>query len=113
MFRRPSVRELKRQARLIGMIHAQAYLRELSAADRDDVLRSNAVRFELQAAYWSAAADIGEDKAMKAAVKAARSQADRRISAARQTGRVPYGGYRHILSAAEQDVRLVLADQAL
>lgn len=113
MFGRPSVRELKRQARLIGMAHAQAYLRELPAADRDEMLRNTEVRFQLQAAYWSAAADVGEDKAMKAAVRAARSQADRRISVARQTGRAPHGGYRHILSATEQDVRLVLADQAV
>lgn len=108
-----SVKELERQTELIGTVYAQVYLRQLSAADRDDVVQNEGIRGQVRAAYKAAVDDVGEQKAAKAAIGAARRQAESAIYVARRAGRAPspYGDIRPILDAAGQAVRQILTDQ--
>lgn len=109
---RPSVKQLEKQAELIGTVYAQAYLGQLSAEDRDDVVRNEGIRSQLREFYSAAVADVGEKKAMKAVISSARGQADAAIYTARRMGLAPgpYGDYRPVLQAAEQAIQQMLFD---
>jgi hypothetical protein len=113
MSRKPSVKELGRRADLIGTVYAKAYLGELSAEDRDDLVRNDGICSQLREAYTSAVADVGSRSAMKSAVNSALTQADAAIYGARRERRAlgSYGDCRPIREAAEQAVRKILSDE--
>jgi hypothetical protein len=111
MFGKPSLRELEAKAEQVGLVHAQAYLRRISAADLADYVRNAAIRADLRNAYEAAVADVGDKKAMKAATYAAYRDAEQTILMARAAGRAPGGGFRPVLDAAEQAVRTMLTEE--
>lgn len=75
MFGPASLKELKQQAEQIGSMCGQAYVGVLSWADFADVVNNEGFRTRLQSAFAAASADVGEAKALKAAVKEARKYA--------------------------------------
>jgi hypothetical protein len=70
------VKELKKEAELIGGMCGQAHVGDLSWSDVDDVIANDGFRERLRAAFSSAAQEVGEAKALKAALKAARYSAE-------------------------------------
>lgn len=110
VFGKQSVKELEAKAEQVGLVHAQAYLRRISAADLADYVGNAAIRAELRKAHEAAVADVGDKKAMKAATYAAYLNAEQTILAARSVGRAPGGGFRPVLDAAEQAVRTMLTE---
>jgi hypothetical protein len=107
MFDKPSLKELKDKAKLVGLVHAQAYLRKISAADLADYVRNEGIRSDLRKAFAAAAADVGDKKALKAAGLAAYVEAEGVILFGARVDRAPAG----VLRAAEQAVQAMLTDE--
>lgn len=104
LFDPPSVKGLKEKAGFIGGLYGQAFLGppySISPQDVDELVRSEQQRTELIASFDAAAADVGPDKALRKALKAANLQAE---SFARLAKR-PYGD---LPRAAERAVRAML-----
>lgn len=105
LFDPPAVKALRKQTEVIGGMHAQVFLGHLPAADLDDYVRNEDIRARLRSAYADAVAEVGEKKAMKAAVSEARMWAE---AAARQGT----SNYSRVMPAAENSVRAMLGDAA-
>lgn len=72
----PAVKNLKKQADEIGSIIGQSGRGLLSAADVADVIASEEWRQRLCAAFSKASQEVGEDNALKTAIKAAKVGAE-------------------------------------
>lgn len=107
MFDKPSLKELKGKAGQVGLVHAQAYLRKISAADLADYVRNEGIRSDLRKAFATAAADVGDKKALKAAGIAAYLKAEGVILFGARVDRAPAG----VLRAAQQAVQAMLTDE--
>jgi hypothetical protein len=70
------VKQLKKEAELIGGLCGQAQVGDLSWADVADVIGNGGSRERMQEAFSAAVGDVGESKALKAAHKAARYAAE-------------------------------------
>ncbi|HEV2122566.1 MAG TPA: hypothetical protein VGW38_07310 [Chloroflexota bacterium] len=101
LFATPAVKELKQQSEFIGGMHGQVHLGRLSRNDLVDVIQHQGFRSRLRAAYDAAVADVGEEKALKAAISAARIQAE----AYARLGERNYGD---VPPAAERSIREML-----
>jgi hypothetical protein len=106
-----SVKGLEEQAALIGTLYAKVYLHQLSADDRDDAISNQSIRAQILDAYSAASAEVGDQKAMKAALKAVRYRAEAAIWVARKYGRAPGGDSTPVVQAAEQALRQILTDR--
>jgi hypothetical protein len=106
---KPSLGELENKARQVGSVQAQAYLRRISAADLADYMGHEGIRSDLGKAYAAAVADVGDKKAMKSAVSAARNQAVATMSGARATT----GGINAVIAATERAIQRLLTEQPL
>jgi hypothetical protein len=102
---KPLLKELESRAEQVGLVHAMAFLRRISAADLADYVVNEGIRSDLRQAYAAAVAEVGENKAMKKAVYAAYIKAEQTVLGARATG------YRPVLEAAQQAVRVMLTEQ--
>jgi hypothetical protein len=107
MFDKPSLKELKGKAGQVGLVHAQAYLRKISAADLADYVRNEGIRSDLRKAFAAAAADVGDKKALKAAGLAAYLEAEGVIRFGARVDRAPAG----VLRAAEQAVQAMMTEE--
>jgi hypothetical protein len=76
LFASPAVKDLKKQSAEIGSMIGQAGLGMLSASDVSDVIANEDWRQRLRTALRVASQEMGEDKAIKTATKAARSGAE-------------------------------------
>jgi hypothetical protein len=102
---KPSLKELEGKAEQVGLVHAMAFLRRISASDLADFMGNEGIRADLRQAYAAAVAEVGENKAMKKAAYAAYIKAEQTVIGARATGYMP------VLKAAEQAVRTMLTEQ--
>jgi hypothetical protein len=64
---KPSLKELEGKAEQVGLVHAMAFLRRISAADLADYVGNEGIRTDLRQVYAAAAAEVGENKALKKA----------------------------------------------
>jgi hypothetical protein len=71
-----TVKELRKEAGLIGTMCGQAHVGQLSWSDFADVVANEGFQQRLRAAFSAAADDVGDAKAFKAARKAARNAAE-------------------------------------
>jgi hypothetical protein len=76
MFGPASVKQLKKEAEFIGSLFGQAHVGDLSWNDVADVVGNDGFRERLQTAFSAAAGEVGEKKALKAALKTARNYAE-------------------------------------
>jgi hypothetical protein len=86
VFTKPSLKELESKAGQVGLVHAQAFLGRISAADLADYVLNQGIRSDLRQAYAAAVADVGDKKAMKAAGKAAYLDTEETIRLERAMG---------------------------
>jgi len=105
LFDTPAVKELKRHAQLIGSMHGQVYLGHLPQRDLEDVVHDQEMRLRLRRAYDAAVADVGEKKALKAAVSETRIWAE-------ASGRLRQANYGDMVLAAERSLRSMLGEPA-
>jgi hypothetical protein len=82
-----SVKQLRKEAELIGILFGKAHVGDLSWADVRDVVADAGFRERLQTAFAVAAKDVGEKKALKEALKTSRNYAE----AAPHVRNLPYG----------------------
>jgi hypothetical protein len=103
LFDPPTVKELKlkKKAQFIGGLYGNVHLGHFSPADLNELVHAESRRAELQAAFVAASAEVGPEKAMKAAMRGADLGAD---SYAR-LGKTQYG---HVVQAAKDGVRAML-----
>jgi hypothetical protein len=102
LFDPPTVKELRNEAKIIGQLYGSAHLGRISMSDRDDVVQNRDIRERLQRAYAGAVRDVGEKKALKAALREANMWAE----AGAQLGPGRYG---HVPKEAEEAVRRMLS----
>jgi hypothetical protein len=76
LFASPAVKDLKKQADEIGSMIGQVALGMLPANDVADVIARDDRRARLHKALRAVAAEVGDAKALKIAVKAAREGAE-------------------------------------
>lgn len=65
---KPSLKELESKAEQVGLVHAMAFLRRISAANLADYVDNEVIRSDLRQPCASAVAEVGENKAVKKAV---------------------------------------------
>ncbi len=98
----PSVKDLRKQAEFVGGLHGQAHLGHIGYGDVRDVVNDADWRAKLRAAFVTASAEVGEDKARKAAIKAANLGAE-------SYARLGQGAFAEVLSEAERNVDNMLS----
>lgn len=76
LFESSAVKELKKQAELIGGICGQAQVGDLAWSDVDDVISNSSFQERLRAAFATAAAEVGDEKALRLVLRAARYSAE-------------------------------------
>jgi len=101
LFDTPAVKELKKQAHFIGGLHGQVHLGHFLAGDLNDLVHDEAQRAQLRDAFAAAARDVGDQKALKAAVKSANLGAD-------SFARLGNSRYGEVVRQAERTVREML-----
>jgi hypothetical protein len=66
-----TVKELQKQAELIGLLCAQMHAGHVSVDDFNDAVQNDTIRSSLREAYAAAVKDVGDAKALKTAVTSA------------------------------------------
>ena len=77
-----AVKRLNEQAAFVGGLFAADYLGQLPAGPLDEVLQSSSFCARLNGAFQAVAEEVGDDEALKKALKAARVEADVRAGMA-------------------------------
>jgi hypothetical protein len=76
LFSTAAMKELKKQAELIGSLHGDAYVGTMQWADVADVVANKDFQTRLRGAFDAASRDVGEKKALKAALSTAKNYAE-------------------------------------
>lgn len=101
LFGTPAVKDLKKEATFIGGMYGQAFLGHIKASDVAEFVTAESQREKLRGAFAAAAADVGAQKALKIALKAANVGAD-------SYARLGNGPIRDVIREAESAVRNML-----
>jgi hypothetical protein len=96
-----AVKRLNEQAAFVGGLFAADHLGQLPAGPLDEALQSSSFCARLNGAFQAVVKEVGDDEALKKALKAARTEADVRAGMAELPAH-------EVTQGAEQSVRVMI-----